>query len=127
MTDTPELRTSPDGRVAQKIPAHVVAVSNEGQRHLGWLAWEWPEGRLTAALLSDDDVADWTPLAALPTPPAEASREEIAAELDRLVEQNREWRSTSKGFLAAERAVHDYWTTKLTRRAVELRREATDG
>lgn len=74
MTDTPELRTSPDGRVAQKIPAHVVAVSNEGQRHLGWLAWEWPEGRLTAALLSDDDVADWTPLAALPTPPAEASR-----------------------------------------------------
>lgn len=47
--------------------------------------------------------------------------EAAAAELDRLVKQNRQWLSVSKGFLAAERAVHDYWTTKLTRRAFELR------
>jgi len=48
-----EVRLSPDGRVAQRLPDEMVT----GDRC--WVCWAWPNFQLEVIALTDMDVADW--------------------------------------------------------------------
>lgn len=53
-----EVRVGPDGWIAQLMPAGVIAPEQwAGGRR--WLCMSWPSQSLQAAMLTDDEVADW--------------------------------------------------------------------
>lgn len=59
MAEIPPIRISPEGHVAQWF-AEDPAVPRR------WLCMKWTDN-LTAEWLTDDAVADWTPMVAAPT------------------------------------------------------------
>ncbi|MFJ5984334.1 hypothetical protein [Lentzea sp. NPDC092896] len=60
LTNPTELRLAPDGRVAFR--AHIAISVWDNESELRWYVVTTPDGQFTVTLLTDEDVADWTPL-----------------------------------------------------------------